>query len=175
MGVIQDTTYVIALGLGFDRDENDYKVVKLVRFAKNGSVYEAEIVVEIYTLRLYAWRRISAVPSVSYGAHVTFLDNKCAFLNGVVYWIAKQNTSGQPECTLFILAFDLGSEEFKRIMVPSHQVPTGYPKSHVRVLEKSLSSFHLRHEQLNYFCDIWVLEMDTWKMTRWILLTKGDL
>ncbi|CAB4270537.1 unnamed protein product [Prunus armeniaca] len=145
MGVIQDTTYVIALGLGFDRDENDYKVVKLVRFAKNGSVYEAEIVVEIYTLRLYAWRRISA------------------------------NTSGQPECTLFILAFDLGSEEFKRIMVPSHQVPTGYPKSHVRVLEKSLSSFHLRHEQLNYFCDIWVLEMDTWKMTRWILLTKGDL
>ncbi|CAL9007766.1 unnamed protein product [Prunus brigantina] len=113
MGVIQDTTYVVALGLGFDRGENDYKVVRLVMYARNASVLEAEV----YSLRLNAWRRISAIPPVSYHVHIRFSvwDDKCAFLNGVVYWIASQKPFGQPEYT-FILAFDLGSEEFKRIL-----------------------------------------------------------
>ncbi|BBG98604.1 SNARE associated Golgi protein family [Prunus dulcis] len=95
IGVIQDTTYVVAIGLGFHRGGNDHKVVRVMRFACKENMFG---------------RRICAVPPVSY--HVLFPEYNCAFLNGVVYWI----TTELFQLSTFILSFDLGSEEFKRII-----------------------------------------------------------
>ncbi|BFG23879.1 hypothetical protein CerSpe_101530 [Prunus speciosa] len=65
--------------------------------------------VEVYNLRLNAWRKISVVPP-----DVSVSKVECVFLNGVVYW----STMDPSQHSTFILSFDFGSEEFKRIRLP---------------------------------------------------------
>ncbi|CAB4302358.1 unnamed protein product [Prunus armeniaca] len=123
-----------------------------------------EFEVEVYSLRLNSWRRISAVPP-----YVSVSEDECAFLNGVVYWSTREPFQG----STFILSFDFGSEEFRRIMLPHevrimlHHERTSFRHIHIRVFEKSLSFFHRRRQdgQPGWFYDVWVLEMDTWKKT----------
>ena len=43
IGVIQDTTYVVAIGLGFHRGGNDHKVVRVMRFACKENMFGVEI------------------------------------------------------------------------------------------------------------------------------------
>lgn len=117
--------------------------------------------IEVYSLRLNAWRKISAVPP-----DVSVSKVECVFLNGVVYW----STMDPSQHPTFILSFDFGSEEFKMIMLP-RAVPAVLEQTPIRVFENSLSFFHRRHdEQLGWFYELWILEMCTWKKTHTILL-----
>lgn len=131
IGVIQDTTYVVAIGFGFHRSKNDYKVVRVMRFERK------EFEVEVYSLRLNSWRKISVVPP-----DVSVSEDKCVFLNGVVYWSTREPFQG----STFILSFDFGSEEFRRIMLPHevrimlHHVRTSFRHIHIRVFKKSFPS-----------------------------------
>ncbi|KAM1132844.1 hypothetical protein FF1_047174 [Malus domestica] len=42
----------------------------------------------------------------------------------------------------------------------------------IRVFEKLVSVFDYRQDGKDYYCDIWVLEMETWKMIRTIILPE---
>ncbi|CAL9009349.1 unnamed protein product [Prunus brigantina] len=48
--LIQDTTYVVAIGFGFRRGGNDHKVVRVMRFACKENMFG----VEVYSLKLNA-------------------------------------------------------------------------------------------------------------------------
>ncbi|KAB2603220.1 F-box/kelch-repeat protein [Pyrus ussuriensis x Pyrus communis] len=136
------------LGFGFDIGENDYKVV---------------------TMRSGCGRRVSLklrftalVPLVS---HHAYLQDKCACLNEDFspgfYWI---------------LSFDLRSESFQMVMLPDRLVNTINMTSNaisIQVFEKSLSLFHLRQDAKDRYCNIFVVERDTWKLIRTILLPES--
>ncbi|XP_008232414.1 PREDICTED: F-box/kelch-repeat protein At3g06240-like [Prunus mume] len=147
----------IALGFGLDVGGNDYKVVRVGDFLHG-------VCVEVYSLRLDSWRIIHAVPPVTEIFEV-FWSNKWTYLNGVVYWIVQEFF---PDCR-YIISFDMENEIFQRIMLPDRLLAVTDSIS-IRVLEKSLSLFHRRQEsdrEYHYY-DIWVLEMDSWKMIRTI-------
>ncbi|KAH0980682.1 hypothetical protein GBA52_007859 [Prunus armeniaca] len=148
----------IALGFGLDVGGNDYKVVRVGDFLHG-------VCVEVYSLRLDSWRIIHAVPPVTEIFKV-FWSNKWTYLNGVVYWIVQEFF---PDCR-YIISFDMENEIFQRIMLPDRLLAVTDSIS-IRVLEKSLSLFHRRQESdrgYHYYYDIWVLEMDSWKMIRTI-------
>ncbi|BFG21456.1 hypothetical protein CerSpe_077300 [Prunus speciosa] len=150
--------YSVALGFGLDVGGNDYKVVRI------GGLLHG-VCVEVYSLRLDSWRIINAVPPVTKKLSV-FWSEKWAYLNGVVYWIVKEY---YPDCK-YIISFDMENEVFQRIMLPERLL-TVTDSISIRVLEKSLSLFHHRQERdrgCHYYYDIWVLEMDSWKMIRTI-------
>ncbi|CAB4291404.1 unnamed protein product [Prunus armeniaca] len=165
----------MALGFWFHSAENDYKVVRVMWFAHKRRGKRSSFEVEIYSLRLNAWRSISAIPPVSI-FNVRLSLDICACLNEVVYWMAMERNS-----FCFILSFDFVSEEFKRIILP-HQIvlpPQVFEETPpiIQVSEKSLFLFLqiLRHddEQLGCLYEVWVLEMDdTWKNTCTILIPK---
>ncbi|TQE06295.1 hypothetical protein C1H46_008064 [Malus baccata] len=150
---------ITTLGFGFNRGENDYKVVRIVKTGCAESICKAEV----YSVRLDSWRRIrSFVPLVSHNA---YLQDKNACLNGVVYWIVEDFS---PRC-YSILSFDLRSESFQTMTLPERLVSVINTTSNaisIQVLKKSLSLLHLRQNVNDRYCDIWVLGRDTWKMTQ---------
>ncbi|KAH0982065.1 hypothetical protein GBA52_009242 [Prunus armeniaca] len=160
---ILQTAHFVTLGFGFHERGDDYKVVRVVRFPRKKDFFA----VEVYSLRLDTWRRITATPPVSQQAR--FPQPKCLFFNGFLYWITVEPSQ---HCTS-IVSFDLDSEVFQKITLPDMlfgvaSVPT------VQVFEESLSLFHQRKDDNVWYCDIWVVEADTWTMNRTIRLPRCE-
>ncbi|CAN6700172.1 unnamed protein product [Malus baccata var. baccata] len=163
-GLIQHTICFVVIGFGFHSGENDYKVVRIVRFLRKKVIFG----VEVYSVRLDAWKRISAVPPVS--PDVYFFGNKTsACIDGVLYWIVSEPSQ---QCTS-ILSFDCVGEVFQKIMLPDI-IGKGIElyRINIRMFEKLVSVFDYRQDGKDYYCDIWVLEMETWKMIRTIILPE---
>nr|WRO64604.1 MYB transcription factor protein [Rosa persica] len=160
-----DKRGIIAHGFGFHPQGNDYRVVRIW-----SSVHRTRTKVEVYSHRLESWRRINGFPATS---HVSIV-RECACVNGVVYWLMNESS---PFC-MSILSFDLGSEIFQKMRLPVFvpeslagglSEPLCYPVG-IRVFEKSLSLLHERQEENDQYCDVWVLNMGSWKLSRTILL-----
>ncbi|CAB4299794.1 unnamed protein product [Prunus armeniaca] len=70
------------------------------------------------------------------------------------------------------------NEVFQRIMIPDRLL-TVTDSISIRVLERSISLFHSRQEWdrgYRYYYDIWVLEMDSWRMISTIpVLAEGKI
>ncbi|KAM5554507.1 F-box protein [Rosa sericea] len=151
-----------AISFGFHPEGDDYKVVRILTFE-----HRYMIEVEVYSHRLESWRRINAVPPNS---HELYIQGEGTCVNGVVYWVIKESF---PSCNS-ILSFDLGNEIFQTVRLSDSLLraigdPRRFPVS-IRVFEKSLSLFHERREGNGRYCDIWVLEMGSWKLFHTILL-----
>ncbi|KAM5582702.1 F-box protein CPR1 [Rosa sericea] len=100
-------------GFAFDAITNDYKVVRLVedQYGWNDEQTENQTFVEIYSLAAGSW------------SNPRIVDPQCslrgqrlaqAFVNGALHWDAY----GLASKLHFILAFDVGSELFREIMIP---------------------------------------------------------
>ncbi|CAN6700171.1 unnamed protein product [Malus baccata var. baccata] len=161
---LQHTTAFVHLGFGFHSEVDNYRVVRVARFLCNKSIFG----IEVYNFRLNCWRTITTVPPVS--NDVNFLQSACVFLNGVVYWITKEPSQHSPS----ILTFDLGSEVFQKILLPETtvEVPTDVG---IQVVENSVSLFQVRTDRLGLYCDISVLEENTWKMMQTIIFPYSKL
>ncbi|CAN6700170.1 unnamed protein product [Malus baccata var. baccata] len=161
-GLIQHTIRFVAIGFGFHGGEKDYKVVRIVRFQQKKSIFG----VEVYSVRLDAWKRISAVPPLSPNVS-SFSTNPFAYADGVGYWIVVDPSQ---QC-YSILSFDFVHEVFQKIMVPD-KVGEGIIHISMGVFGKLVSMFGYRQDGKDYYCKIWVLEMETWKMIRTIVLPE---
>ncbi|TQD88479.1 hypothetical protein C1H46_026003 [Malus baccata] len=163
-GLIQHTIRFDATGIGFHSGENDYKVVRIVRFLGKKCIFE----VEVYSVRLDAWKRISAVPPLSPNVS-SFNTNAFAYIDGVVYWIVFDHSQQRSS----ILSFDFVGEVFQKIELPD-KMGKGIEFFHtsIGVFERLVSMFHYRQDGKDYNCDIWVLEMETWKMIRTIIFPE---
>ena len=142
----------IGFGFGFDAKTKDYKVVRLVTHWDNPKFPKDRPVVEVYSLATGEWRLVSALPPlctlIDGFEHTSFYFEPQRFVNGALHWLAYHYT----DC--FILAFDLGDEVFRKILLPEDPIPSHYPYASVSGYGDSIVFCH----SMSYSLDIWVMK-----------------
>uniref|UniRef100_A0A2N9ECY2 F-box associated beta-propeller type 1 domain-containing protein n=1 Tax=Fagus sylvatica TaxID=28930 RepID=A0A2N9ECY2_FAGSY len=111
---LTDPSALIAYGLGYHSQNNDFKIVRIVVLeSKVPPVAEAEV----YTLSTDSWRRVvislESEPNIGY---IDFIDvlSPGLFFNGALH---STVFSGDYK---FILSFDVNDETFRPIMLPQN-------------------------------------------------------
>ena len=137
----------IGLGFGFDAKTEDYKVVRLVTHWDNPNIPSDRPVVEVYSLATGEWRMVVALPPIC-----TLLEGfqSQRFVNGALHWLAYRRT-GDYDIYCFILAFDLGDEVFREILLPEE---LSYTDCYVSVYGNSIAFSRRKSYSLN----IWVMK-----------------
>ncbi|KAL3525816.1 hypothetical protein ACH5RR_014188 [Cinchona calisaya] len=122
------------LGLGFDPNTGDYKIVKLVHFEPDEydlSLYSFRA--EIYNLSTNCWRQLDAVlPYIGYLWCFSLLFNGC------YHWRANDIET----YSAMILSFDISNEVFREINFPPNAVvdeELQFYTSNIVVLDNSLA------------------------------------
>lgn len=78
----------IGLGLQHEKDDYDYKVVRITVMFFPAGITGSCCGVEVYSVRLNSWRRINSTVPLS---QVYFeLLGRCIYFNGAVYWVARE-------------------------------------------------------------------------------------
>ncbi|KAJ9182471.1 hypothetical protein P3X46_006464 [Hevea brasiliensis] len=98
-------------GLGYNFSTDDYGVLFASQFTANDS---KETIVELYTLKTGAWRRIKEIDAVSqsYGGYGIFW-------NGALYWLETKRSDLHQ--VYVIVAFDMVEEKFQEVLpLPDH-------------------------------------------------------
>ncbi|CAN0853016.1 Putative F-box protein At1g32420 [Linum grandiflorum] len=94
---------------GFDPDTGEYKVI-LVWHASPGTEWPAAC--EVLTVGVDSnWRVVDDVPPAASSRE--FMESKGTYVNGSIYWMYKSIYG-----VLSFLAFDIGPEKFRTIMIP---------------------------------------------------------
>ncbi|CAI9104309.1 OLC1v1002952C1 [Oldenlandia corymbosa var. corymbosa] len=106
------------VAFGYDRVNDDYKVVKWYLYTdmhmysnydSNSSGYEPCV----YSLKLKSWRRITgSLPFEEMEEGCNFFPADSAVVHGAIHWLMYTRPIGH-----FIVAFDLGSEEFHKTSI----------------------------------------------------------
>lgn len=100
-------------GFGFDKSNDDYKVVKHF----NGNRDLSGVIVQVYSLKSDQWKMIKNFEGPC------LMDDPATFVNGKLYWIANhyyESGSGWN-----IVSLDLETEEYEILEMPSY-VNSGY-------------------------------------------------
>ncbi|KAJ8763049.1 hypothetical protein K2173_023254 [Erythroxylum novogranatense] len=170
------------LGFGFDSKSINYKVVKVVYFVAD---YPSQVVwreVEIFDLRLGAWRNSKATVT-TYPDFVIDRSSQQAFLNETIHWVGctlpNKELGGQQK--LVVATFDVSNEVFGQLEIPEETANLGYRnKMSLSVLGGSLSLIWYKNvwpEQHSSICYIWVMKdygvSESWLKQYKIHLTCG--
>ncbi|OWM72409.1 F-box/kelch-repeat protein At3g23880-like isoform X1 [Punica granatum] len=103
------------LGIGFDRQMDDYKIVRAACSQNEHGVKET--VVDVFTLKTNAWRRIHDNPR-------GMLSCDSFHLNGAVHWFMRCKTEAEDSCV--IVSFDLATEKFREVPLPESNANTEF-------------------------------------------------
>ncbi|KAH8487626.1 hypothetical protein H0E87_026275 [Populus deltoides] len=105
--------WMVSTGFGFDREKNDYKVVRIVGFAcEKGE--SPVVMVEVFSWRTGCWK---VIDGRAIGACVIYEGQNGVVINGGLHWLG--NSAGKSGgIQKFILSFDLNTEEFRKIPTP---------------------------------------------------------
>ncbi|KAJ8747797.1 hypothetical protein K2173_006950 [Erythroxylum novogranatense] len=151
--------YGVIAGFGFDSQNNDYKVVRIVNVRRSMVINKKlkhPIEVEIYSLNARSWKMIGACVD-PFG--MCFGNMQPTLLNGIVHWLVYRLVN-QKEYNS-VLTFDFKKELFDSINLPKIVV-TEWNELSVTVCQKSLGVFHLD----DHHCNIWVMQeygvVDSW-------------
>ncbi|CAL2238128.1 unnamed protein product [Prunus armeniaca] len=103
----------IRYAFGYDSRTNDYKVLRSVCHYKAPHLSCA---VEIWSLARGSWNRLSdaVVPAKFSPGNFTHDDNAASFVNGALHWIQGNHRDDK-----FIVSFDLSTELFGKILMPT--------------------------------------------------------
>ncbi|CAK7324170.1 unnamed protein product [Dovyalis caffra] len=109
--------WMVSTGFGFDRQKNDYKVVRIVSFGC-GKDESPVVMVEVFSWRTGCWRVIDGrVIEESIGSCVIHEGQNGVVVNGGLHWLG--NSAGRSgNIQKFIVSFDLVTEEFRKIPTP---------------------------------------------------------
>ncbi|XP_074354736.1 F-box protein CPR1-like [Apium graveolens] len=99
---------VALCGFGYDRVNDDYKVVRIGQFAGGNQFY---LVVVVYSMRSDSWTRIQDVPG-----NICITPERGRFAGGVLYWLAMKY---QVDFRGSIVGFDLGLGRFTEVPCPA--------------------------------------------------------
>ncbi|CAI9104311.1 OLC1v1002954C1 [Oldenlandia corymbosa var. corymbosa] len=102
---------------GYDHVNDDYKVVKWhIQFVPYNSYRELPSSCRydlcVYSLKLNSWKRIQSSCIPFELPEFYYFPADCALVNGELHWLVTEISWG---FETFILAFDLGSEEFRKM------------------------------------------------------------
>ncbi|XP_059663287.1 F-box/kelch-repeat protein At3g06240-like [Cornus florida] len=159
----------LALGFGFDCRTNDYKVVRVV-FPEFGEV-SSHCEVELYSLKQGSWRSISSTTRPRYRINYTSSATQ-AFFNGAVHWIG----GGYRDYPPLIFSFDMSTEEFHEMKLPTSLVCAGVLDLNIAVIKESLSVFQY-HRTTTRQVSIWVMKeyrvSESWAQLFTVDLDRG--
>ncbi|CAI9096181.1 OLC1v1032266C1 [Oldenlandia corymbosa var. corymbosa] len=160
-------SYCVGAAFGSDHSNDDYKVVKWFKLASYMSWELDDASFDgyedssfdgyefcVYSLKLNSWRRIKdAMPHEMPQAH------DCTFVNGALYFLVQEKMKFGYHDN-FIVAFDLGSEEFRRISTVPHspRFKEVYEYHHLCSLNGRLACISTYTERL--FGELWVMVDD---------------
>ncbi|KAF3947348.1 hypothetical protein CMV_026505 [Castanea mollissima] len=141
------------IGLAYNSQNNDFKILRLVSFL-GGQEVEAEI----YSLSTDSWRKVVISMESLRGYEPNFgtiadTDRTCIFLNGALHTVAITSRHH------FILSFDINDESFREIMLPPNHldgVPVNFAE--LAVFKGCLAVFVFVHGCRDILCHIWVME-----------------
>ncbi|PWA89070.1 F-box associated domain, type 1 [Artemisia annua] len=155
--------YFPALGFGYDKINDDYKVVKVTY--NHHVVYAPQV--EIYTVRTATWREVAFpqhLPSM-------YFKGPQVFLNGCVHWIAFEWwKTNSPYCS--IMKLDLSTELFEEIPLPTCFVSEAPASLELALVNEQLAvvfskNLHLPRASASTYI-IWVMKEyknpTSWKM-----------
>ena len=139
------------MGFGFDSKNNDYKVVSVL-FHIQTDIPEYQCEVEVYSLSTGEWRMVTvSLPNCDLFLHT----KQKGSVNGALHWLAYRHTDDR-NIHCFILAFDLGDEVFREIVLP--EIMGFGDGANISVYGNSIA-FFLRKECLNVSRQIiWVMK-----------------
>ncbi|KAK9994102.1 hypothetical protein SO802_023805 [Lithocarpus litseifolius] len=115
--------FIMTVGIGFDSQNNDFKVVGIPRtFAKPKPPPE----VEVYSLSSDSWKRVEL--GISWRPTVVSHKFNCVlrfpFVCGHLHWMIEMIEEGggqEKHDTSTILSFDVNSEKFKELPLPDDE------------------------------------------------------
>ncbi|XP_075665964.1 F-box protein CPR1-like [Castanea sativa] len=137
-------SWPISLAFGYDKHNDDYKVLRVVRFFnmdKPGKEFE----VKVCSIRLQCWKKIEDQwPNKEWS-----ICSDSVFSNGALHWLVAEEGQS-PEN---IVAFDLATEKFWVIRMPI-KAPTSCVTC-LEVLEGQLCFIVIVDEMYN---DVWLMK-----------------
>ncbi|KAL7086865.1 hypothetical protein ACP275_13G028900 [Erythranthe tilingii] len=142
---------ITVLGFGVDAGQAHHKVVRLVYYKNTADSFTAEV--EIFSLKTWSWRRLIGV-NVPLWAHPKMFCQ--VFLNGVVHWLIEKKPTGDNSFRRSsILAFDVGDEVFREVMLPEWEGGSFRSTNlSIFVIKESLGVVNSTDES----CDVWVMK-----------------
>ncbi|XP_058198195.1 F-box/kelch-repeat protein At3g06240-like [Rhododendron vialii] len=139
-------TWWYAYGVGYDSSTDDYNVVML-SCNDIGSAQSNISIVDVYSLKTNAWRRIQHTHYVAIG---TAFSCGGVFLNGCLHWLCWRNG------TYVIGAFNLSDQIFREVPMPaSLRGGCGILRYFVEVVGGCLC---LVERRPSYKSDVWKME-----------------
>ncbi|XP_050209709.1 F-box/kelch-repeat protein At3g06240-like [Mercurialis annua] len=139
------------LGFGFDRKNNDYKVVRIV-YALKDTPFPP--VAQIFELSSNSWKTVTS-QNLEYDVYGFSRHVK---LNGVFHWFARLHDDRKK----MIASFDLSNEAFQKLMLPHALAELSDSDFSLTVYNQSLAVINygeFNREQFYYLrCSIWVMK-----------------
>ncbi|EOY19955.1 F-box and associated interaction domains-containing protein isoform 1 [Theobroma cacao] len=150
-----DDTYFGFVGFGFDRNSNDYKVLRCVNncvLEEDGfAVLEFIYQIDLYSLRTDSWREI-AHPDVF--VYNPYLFN--AYINGIYYWEATGDDGD------LILSFDMVEEVFSTLSLPNFGMSKAECSWCIASFKEALATIVHPRIGMEKCYDIWILNGYSW-------------
>ena len=160
--------FIMSLGIGFDSQNNDFKVVGIPRtFAKPKPPPE----VEVYSLSSDSWKRVEL--GISWRPNVVSHKFNCVltfpFVSGHLHWMIEMIEEGggqEKHDTYTILSFDVNSEKFKELPLPGDE--GSYITKCITSFKGKLALIKLGNGTQPHItqCSIWVMRdygvIDSW-------------
>lgn len=151
------------IGLGFDSQKNDYKVVRISCMKDDKRYGLSPPEVELYSLATGFWKNITAVAPVfticSFGTYAPQ-----AFINGILHWGAKRRVNN--DWCNFIVSFDFRNEVFGEVMLAEDLACASKDSITVIGGGNSLTVYQVTSSPAPCSCNIWVMKeygvVDSW-------------
>ncbi|XP_024160182.1 F-box protein At4g22390 isoform X2 [Rosa chinensis] len=147
--------YEASLGLGYDVIGNDYKVVRLTTLLEQQGMFDTcPTLAQVYSLAKGSWGRLrSDLPPCG-----MLPDLGQAFVKGALHWLAIRWEGD--DVIFFVLAFDVGSESFREIMLPKTFKMEESLELRLSVSgdRQSIGLFVRFEDESDCFLDIWVMK-----------------
>nr|XP_023910101.1 F-box/kelch-repeat protein At3g23880-like [Quercus suber] len=152
----------VALGFGYDSQNNDYKVVRF-SWAISGKP-KPPLEVEVYSLSSDSWKRIELGISWRPNVLAHYFNYTLTFplVSGHLHWMIEMIDEGgaqEGRFTSMILSFDVNSEKFKEQPLPDDEGSFLVMKCVTSFKEKlALIKFGYGVEPHSMLCSIWVIK-----------------
>ncbi|XP_059282473.1 F-box/kelch-repeat protein At3g23880-like [Lycium ferocissimum] len=171
--------YMFCLGFGFDRNNCDFKVVRIAYLQNKYGAYSVlPPEVEVYSLSSGLWR---TVDSKDVRCKIIEYFYSSVYLNGAIHWVCcVKNDDG--EFTSNLLVFDLTDEKFSEMCLPRELVHVSPLDLSVSLCEGQISMFWYEKGRDNGescdCCAVWVMnqygEVESWTK-KFVVVLEGGL
>ncbi|KAK1368155.1 F-box protein interaction domain protein [Heracleum sosnowskyi] len=142
-------------GFGYDRVNDDYKVVKIAECY----LQFRGIMAIVYSLKTNSWKRIQNVPVYN---KIRFSGKWGMFASGALHWLAIKNPVN---CSDIIVGFDLGLEQFKEVPFPVIEGPI--VNFNTTSVVSDGGTLCVLDKYPNTHIDVWVMMTDSGAENSW--------